>query len=203
MTFLAFTFWEVSFEWSSQTDLVLFSNTNHSEILSDDDLLEIIGNASTPGKVLPHLGKMFASIATCNSVPCEEEGVLTKFDAMLSKDGERVVLDQPITVTNKMNVKDWLKQLESGMHTTLAKLLNEAVEEVQSSATSATTPEGKTEFVNWATRYPAQVMILGMCQMNFLLWNNLLPLTLYLTYLLFVNSITRSLEYGYGFCSAC
>lgn len=129
---------------------------------TDDDLLEIIGNSSTPGKVLPHLGKMFASIATCNVVPCEEDGVLTKFDAMLSKDGEKVMLDQPITVTNKMNVKDWLKQLESGMHTTLAKLLNEAVEEVQASEALATTPEEKTVFVNWATRYPAQVMILGM-----------------------------------------
>lgn len=126
----------------------------------DDDLLEIIGNSSTPGKVLPHLGKMFASISTCNSIPCEGDGVLTKFDAMLSKDGEKVLLDTPITVTNKMNVKDWLKQLESRMHTTLAKLLHEAVEEVQSSE-SAATPLGKTEFVNWATRYPAQVMILG------------------------------------------
>ena len=73
-------------------------------------MLEIIGNSSTPGKVLPHLGKMFASIATCNSVPCQEEGVLTKFDAMLSKDGEKVILDQPITVTNKTNVKEVSQQ---------------------------------------------------------------------------------------------
>eukprot|EP00804_Cyclotella_cryptica_P026574 CCRYP_014010-RA/>CCRYP_014010-RA protein AED:0.03 eAED:0.03 QI:237/1/1/1/0.92/0.78/14/3696/3180 len=129
--------------------------------LGDDDLLEIIGNSSTPGKVLPHLGKMFASIATCNSRPSQEDGVLAKFDAMLSKDGERVELDTPITVTNKMNVKDWLKQLESRMHTTLAKLLNDAVEEVQSSESSAASSVGKTEFVNWATRYPAQVMILA------------------------------------------
>lgn len=139
------------------------SDLNHSILCSplDDDLLEIIGNSSTPGKVLPHLGKMFASIATCNSVLCEEEGVLTKFDAMLSKDGEKVMLDQSITVTNKTNVKEWLKQLESGMQTTLAKLLNEAVEEVQASEVSATTPEHKNLFVNWSTRYPAQVMILG------------------------------------------
>mmetsp|Transcript_28347 Transcript_28347/g.57801 ORF Transcript_28347/g.57801 Transcript_28347/m.57801 type:complete len:2891 (+) Transcript_28347:3-8675(+) len=129
--------------------------------LGDDDLLEIIGNSSEPGKVLPHLGKMFASISTCNSVPCEEEGVLTKFEAMLSKDGEKVRLDSPITVTSKMNVKDWLKQLESGMHTTLAKLLNSAVSDVQSTKSSTTSLEGKAEFVNWAESYPAQVMILA------------------------------------------
>ena len=129
--------------------------------LGDDDLLEIIGNASEPGKVLPHLGKMFASIATCNSVPCEEEGVLTKFDAMISKDGEKVTFDKPITVTNKMNVKDWLKELEIRMHTTLAKLLEEAVTAVQSSEASTASREGKTEFVNWASKFPAQVMILA------------------------------------------
>jgi len=112
--------------------------------LGDDDLLEIIGNASEPGKVLPHLGKMFASLATCNSVPCEEEGVLTKFDAMISKDGEKVPLDDPITVTHKMSVKDWLKELENGMHTTLAKLLNTAVTEARSAQASAASPEGKS-----------------------------------------------------------
>ncbi len=129
--------------------------------LGDDDLLEIIGNASEPGKVLPHLGKMFASIATLNSVSCEEEGVLAKFDAMLSKDGEKVTLHSPIIVTDKMNVKEWLKQLEDGMKTTLAKLLHSAVTEVQSAQASTASPQGKADFVNWADKFPAQVMILA------------------------------------------
>ena len=129
--------------------------------LGDDDLLEIIGNASEPGKVLPHLGKMFASIATLNSLPCEDEGVLAKFDAMLSKDGEKVMLHSPIVVTDKMNVKEWLKKLENDMKITLATLLHSAVGEVQSTQTSTTSPEGKADFVNWATKYPAQVMILA------------------------------------------
>ena len=138
------------------------SDLSRFYFLGDDDLLEIIGNASEPGKVLPHLGKMFASIATLGTVPCEEEeGVLTKFDSMISKDGEKVQLDTPITVTNKMNVKDWLKQLEGGMHTTLAKLLDTAVTEVQSAQSSTSSPEGKTEFVSWAGKFPAQVMILA------------------------------------------
>lgn len=129
--------------------------------LGDDDLLEIIGNASEPGKMLPHLGKMFAGIATLNSAPCEEEGVLTRFDAMISKDGEMVSFDTAITVTNKMNVKDWLKELENRMHTTLAKLLEEAVLAVQAARASTASLEGKTEFVLWAGKFPAQVMILA------------------------------------------
>ena len=133
--------------------------------LGDDDLLEIIGNASEPGKVLPHLGKMFASIATLNSVPCEEEGVLTKFDAMISKDGESVTLDAPITVTAKTNVKDWLRSLDIGMKSTLANLLNSAVTEIQQSAQTASSiassPDEKANFANWATKFPAQVMVLA------------------------------------------
>ncbi|KAL7555016.1 hypothetical protein ACHAWF_018608 [Thalassiosira exigua] len=136
------------------------SDLSRFYFLGDDDLLEIIGNSSEPGKVLPHLGKMFASIATCNSVPCEEEGVLTKFDAMISKDGEKVPFDDPIMVTKKKNVKEWLKELENGMSATLAKLLNTAVTEVQS-AQSTASPEGKADFVGWAGKFPAQVMILA------------------------------------------
>ena len=136
------------------------SDMSRFYFLGDDDLLEIIGNASEPGKVLPHLGKMFASISTCNAVSSEEEGVLTKFDAMIRKDGEKVPVDRAITVTNKMTVKDWLKELESGMSQTLSKLLNTAVTEVQSEASTAS-QEGKTEFVNWTTKFPAQVMILA------------------------------------------
>lgn len=134
------------------------SDMSRFYFLGDDDLLEIIGNSSEPGKVLPHLGKMFASITTCNAVPCEEEGVLAKLDSMLSKDGEKVIFDTAITVTTEKNVKGWLKELESSMHTTLAKLLSNAITEVQS-------VQAKNEFVIWAGKFPAQVMILA-CQVN-------------------------------------
>ena len=71
-----------------------------------------------------------------------------------------VSFDTAITVTNKMNVKDWLKELENRMHTTLAKLLEEAVLAVQAAPSTASL-EGKTEFVLWAGKFPAQVMILA------------------------------------------
>ena len=128
--------------------------------------------------------------------------MLTKFDAMLSKDGEKVILDQPITVTNKTNVKEWLKQLESGMQTTLAKLLNEAVEEVQASEVSATTPDQKTAFVNWATRYPAQVMILGKLY-TYMLFRCKKPSSLTSCTALTIFSITCTLEHGDGCCITC
>jgi dynein heavy chain 1 len=131
--------------------------------LGDDDLLEIIGNSGEPGKVLGHVAKMFAGIAgarhdTSTALP---DDIITRLDAMVSKDGEVVPFHEPIDVSKHMSVKDWLKQLEDRMHSTLALLLEEAVSEDASSKDATTTEEGKKTFVNWATKFPAQVMILA------------------------------------------
>jgi dynein heavy chain 1 len=130
--------------------------------LGDDDLLEIIGNSQEPGKVLSHVAKMFAGIASARSDTAElPEDVITRFDAMVSKDGEIVEFHQPIVVKKEMGVKDWLKQLEERMQNTLARLLEQAVAEDSSSQVSTTTEEGKKSFVEWAKKFPAQVMILA------------------------------------------
>ena len=131
--------------------------------LGDDDLLEIIGNAGEPGKVLGHIGKMFAGMASArlDMSEREDEDVIARLDAMLSKDGEIVPLDKVVDVTAKLAVKEWLKKLETGMHTTLAKLLQGAVTDDASSSLDATSDEGKAMFVEWAMKFPAQVMILA------------------------------------------
>ena len=130
--------------------------------LGDDDLLEIIGNSGEPGKVLAHIGKMFAGISSARSDTSAQltDDVIALFDGMVSKDGEVVPLDKAIKVSTKMSVKEWLKELEDGMHTTLAKLLLNAVQEDSSSAL-ATKSEQKESFVEWAKKFPAQVMILA------------------------------------------
>ena len=133
--------------------------------LGDDDLLEIIGNSGEPGKVLGHIGKMFAGMASAriDSTAAQSEDLVARLDAMVSKDGEVVPLESPIDVTPKLAVKEWLRQLEDGMHTTLATLLQRAVEESTSSAIieATATDEGKKGFVEWSTKYPAQIMILA------------------------------------------
>lgn len=129
--------------------------------LGDDDLLEIMGNASDPGKVLVHVGKMFAGIAGARSVTTDlPEDVKTRFDAMVSKDGEVIEFHNPIDITAQTTVKQWLKELENQMQTTLAHLLENAVQE-DSFGTTDFTDEKKSEFVVWATKFPAQVMILA------------------------------------------
>eukprot|EP00957_Ditylum_brightwellii_P202505 15330490-Ditylum_brightwellii.AAC.1 len=68
---------------------------------------------------------------------------------MISKDGEVVPLDNAVNVASKMSEKVWLKELENGMHTTLVKLLQNAVADDTSAGTIAT-KEGKANFVGWA-----------------------------------------------------
>jgi dynein heavy chain 1 len=130
--------------------------------LGDDDLLEIIGNSQEPGKVLAHVSKMFAGIAGAVSVSTDlAEDTITRFDAMVSKDGEVVPFYKPIEVKKQMGVKDWLKQLEERMQSTLALLLEQAVSEDKSSEVSLIGDEGKATFVEWAKKFPAQIMILA------------------------------------------
>lgn len=128
--------------------------------LGDDDLLEIIGNSGEPGKVLAHVGKMFAGLSSIKSKETASlsENVTALFDAMVSKDGEVVPLNDIIEVSKKRPVKDWLKQLEVGMQNTLASLLLKAVSEDSSSSGGM---ETNGVFVDWAKKFPAQVMILA------------------------------------------
>jgi dynein heavy chain 1 len=130
--------------------------------LGDDDLLEIMGNSGEPGKVLSHVGKMFAGIAGARRVIEDlPEGVQTRLDAMVSKDGEVVPFHKPIDITAQTTVKDWLKQLESRMQTTLALLLEDAVNEDSFSADAELDDSSKEKFVEWTTKFPAQVMIIA------------------------------------------
>lgn len=130
--------------------------------LGDDDLLEIMGSSGEPGKVLSHVGKMFAGIAgatvVTDGVP---EGVRARLDAMVSKDGEEVPFHEPIEITQQKNVKEWLKEMETKMQTTLALLLEQAVAEDSFSVFESFNDDSKLRFVEWTTKFPAQVMILA------------------------------------------
>mmetsp|Transcript_17192 Transcript_17192/g.32539 ORF Transcript_17192/g.32539 Transcript_17192/m.32539 type:complete len:4250 (-) Transcript_17192:45-12794(-) len=130
--------------------------------LGDDDLLEILGNSGEPGKVLSHLGKMFAALGSlCARSSSSQDGLIGLFDTMMSKDGELVPLHDVIKIASKSTVKDWLEKLESGMHNTLASLLFDAVMEDSSSSIQLDDHSKKSNFIEWAEKFPAQVMILA------------------------------------------
>ena len=130
--------------------------------LGDDDLLEIIGNSGEPGKVIPHIGKMFAGISSLQSKDSKlPDGVVALFNAMVSKDGEVVPLNNVIDVASKKPVKEWLKKLEDQMQHTVAQLLLDAVKQDSSSSLISGNENDQQHFIEWAKRFPAQVMILA------------------------------------------
>jgi dynein heavy chain 1 len=121
--------------------------------VGDEDLLEIIGNASEPGKVTPHLSKMFASLAgvqmrAVEGTPTEQAAVA--LTSMISREGEEVGLKEAVTLGPATPVRDWLRKLEDGMRGSLASMLQQAVE------------ARGGDFAAWVEAFPTQVIILAV-----------------------------------------
>lgn len=124
--------------------------------VGDEDLLEIIGNSKDTARILKHLKKMFAGIATVELD--EAAGMLT---AMVSREGETVPFRTPILLKDYPKINDWLAKVESEMRLSLAELLSEAAAELEafySSADSLTLDR----FLSWIAKYPAQLVVLAV-----------------------------------------
>ncbi|GMH89230.1 hypothetical protein TrVE_jg3152 [Triparma verrucosa] len=131
--------------------------------VGDEDLLEIIGNSNEPIKVMPHLGKMFAAIKTMkwDDLETTKKPNLVIFSDMTSKDGEVVPLKEKITVVEKAPVKSWLAIIESSMKETLAASLEKAVASQSKLSLSLEQKAEQEKFIEWASAFPAQIMILA------------------------------------------
>jgi dynein heavy chain 1, cytosolic len=132
--------------------------------VGDEDLLEIIGNAKDPIKVIRHLPKMFAGI---ESLELASGG--QSITGMSSKEGERVTFVESIDVKKFPSIHEWLGQVEYQMRNTLASLLEEAVESQQSwdeadrlATASGAAPAAKdARYFAWIDKYPAQIALLA------------------------------------------
>ncbi|EST04700.1 Dynein heavy chain, domain-1 [Kalmanozyma brasiliensis GHG001] len=124
--------------------------------VGDEDLLEIIGNSKDTARILKHLKKMFAGIATVELD--EGTGMLT---AMVSREGESVPFRTPILLKDYPKINDWLAKVESEMRVSLAELLSEAAAELESFyvSTDSLTLEN---FLAWIAKYPAQLVVLAV-----------------------------------------
>ncbi|CAM9128550.1 unnamed protein product [Discosporangium mesarthrocarpum] len=124
--------------------------------VGDEDLLEIVGNANEPAKVVQHLGKMFASIGGITMTAAEDGPAMAL--SMVSKDGEEVTLRTPVQLSRE-GVKEWLGSLEKEMRLTLAHMLREAV---NNTGLLTDSKEGDAElFVRLCGRYSAQIVALA------------------------------------------
>nr|WAW84826.1 cytoplasmic dynein 2 heavy chain 1 [Halisarca dujardinii] len=111
--------------------------------LGDEDLLEILGQATKPAVIQAHLKKLYAGI---HKVEFSED--FSSIVAMRSRDGELVLLKNAVTVTPDVEV--WLSALTSEMKSTLSKLLVECLR----------SGEGKSAKRN-PNDYPSQILCLS------------------------------------------
>ncbi|VDB95435.1 unnamed protein product [Peniophora sp. CBMAI 1063] len=124
--------------------------------VGDEDLLEIIGNSKDILRIMKHLKKMFAGIAT---VRLDDD--LTQIQAMSSREGEEVVFYEPILLKDYPKINDWLSRIEYSMRISLAHLLTDAVDELQEFYTAgATIPTDR--FLAWTEKFPAQLVTLAI-----------------------------------------
>ncbi|KII86419.1 hypothetical protein PLICRDRAFT_44012 [Plicaturopsis crispa FD-325 SS-3] len=124
--------------------------------VGDEDLLEIIGNSKDILRIMKHLKKMFAGIAT---VKLDED--LTQIEGMASREGEEVPFREPILLKDFPKINDWLAKIESMMCLSLAELLSEAVAELQVFyGTGSKLPTD--QLMAWMEKYPAQLVTLAV-----------------------------------------
>ncbi|KAE8214295.1 hypothetical protein CF327_g2298 [Tilletia walkeri] len=136
--------------------------------VGDEDLLEIIGNSKDVQRIVKHLKKMFAGIAT---VRLDDD--ITQLEGMLSREGEYVPFQAPIVLKNYSKINDWLSKLESDMRVSLAQLLSKGYASLQEFYTDPAQLD-KDRFLAWVDEFPAQLVVLAAQ----IMWTSLVDSTL-------------------------
>lgn len=121
--------------------------------VGDEDLLEIIGNSKDVVRIQKHFKKLFAGVTslllddTCDII-----------QGLSSREGESVLFKTPISIKANPRINDWLSMIESEMKMSLAILLGESVQDVQSFYSAESLNLEK--LVEWMDKFPAQLVIL-------------------------------------------
>ncbi|VDN97799.1 unnamed protein product [Rodentolepis nana] len=115
--------------------------------ISPTDLLDILANGTEPIKVMPHLPKLFDSIAGLDLKPNSKTAITMK-----AKDGELVKLSKECSLEGKVEV--WLNRVLDEMRATLLYNLHQCVSNFEEKPRD-----------QWIFDYPAQISLAG-CQIG-------------------------------------
>ena len=114
--------------------------------LSNDDLLEILGQQKDPTQVQKHIKKCFVGIATLVLLEPGKQGNKTyESTGMISNDGEKVPLARNCVISGA--VESWLNDVEANMFDTVAKQCSLTLQAYK----------GKKE--KWIKDWPGQLLI--------------------------------------------
>ncbi|VDL18993.1 unnamed protein product [Hymenolepis diminuta] len=115
--------------------------------ISPTDLLDILANGTEPIKVMPHLSKLFDSIASLDLMSNSKIAITMK-----AKDGELVKLSKECSLEGKVEV--WLNRVLDEMRATLLYNLHQCVSNFEEHPRD-----------QWIFNYPAQISLAG-CQIG-------------------------------------
>ncbi|KAK9451852.1 dynein heavy chain, N-terminal region 1-domain-containing protein [Limtongia smithiae] len=122
--------------------------------VGDEDLLDIIGNGKDVLRIQKHFKKMFAGMSEL--LIDSQTSTITGF---CSREGEEVMLHEPISLIKMPSVNNWLTKLESAVQETLASYLKRVMPDYISILDhEALSPE---QLISWIDRTPAQIVILA------------------------------------------
>jgi dynein heavy chain 1 len=120
--------------------------------VGNEDLLDIIGNSKNVERLQKHFQNMFAGV---HSVVLNVDQ--TEVIGLCSREAEEVVLKTSVKIKD-VKINTWLTKLEEEMKLTLAKLLSEAVDELEHFRTHAF---NLTSYFAWLDKYQAQLVVLS------------------------------------------
>ena len=94
--------------------------------LSNEDLLEIIGQVKDPTPINKHIKKIFEGINSIATDGGQGKGIdkVYMIKKVMSQDGEVIELEQDLSVRTNTNVEMWLEVLSKKVQTALRKIFN-------------------------------------------------------------------------------
>ena len=120
--------------------------------VGNEDLLDIIGNSKNIERLQKHFQNMFAGV---HSIMVNADQ--TEVVGLCSREAEEVHLKTPVKIKD-VKINQWLTKLEEEMKMTLAKLLAEAVTELEQFRQQAF---NLASYFTWLDRYQAQLVVLS------------------------------------------
>lgn len=123
--------------------------------LGNEDMLELIGGSNDINKVNRHVKLMFFGVESL--IKDKDTNSITY---IISPEGERLKLSQPVSLIRAQELHEWLSELESQMRLTVALLVKHAIQELQSSFLGGSFENGSISDI--IERFPTQVLVVAL-----------------------------------------
>ncbi|QPG73089.1 hypothetical protein FOA43_000394 [Brettanomyces nanus] len=121
--------------------------------VGNDNLLEVVGNASNVGVASRHINKMFPGISSL-----EYDSDRSMIIGIVSPEYEHVLLHASITITHPCSASDWLSSLEIAIKKTIFHLLVPSLKKLN----TLWEDTKETLFLSWLKNLPNQILLVSL-----------------------------------------